>query len=240
MTQPGILKVLLTASLLSVSLPESRATDCSNQAAVNRLSKCVRLDINKLMGMKNFESMMTNLCDSVECSITCYENALKDCTSEGIFRVIDFKVNRVSMRYACNFPQALLNAVKECGDYLVSWTCFDNFLTGMMNATEALISSPSDTDSYVTDYCSASKDYIKCAAASPLGANGSCTASQATMLNNIYSISLSSEACGISQNNTLFATYGGPPEDTTTCGARITMPFYVVLVVAMLFLIILS
>lgn len=225
----GILKVFFTASLWSVTFRESQAIDCSTEAVTSRLSKCVKLELNTIGESGAFEKMMSSLCSSVECSIACYEDALRGCTSAGMFRIVDFKANRVSMRYTCQYPQELLGAVKNCGAYLITWSCFNNFVNEMMNATKELPSSP---DGYVTSYCRASKSYKTCSASSTFGANGTCTAQQASVINTIYDISLSSEACGISQDNPHFDTYGGPPEDAA-CGAVIVRPLHVTLALAL-------
>ena len=42
---------------------------------------------------------------SVECSIACYTNAIGQCTSTGLARVVDLNANKVSTRYACSDPK---------------------------------------------------------------------------------------------------------------------------------------
>ena len=54
------------ATLLSSSLPEIRAADCSNTAVTKRLSGCVQLDLGSLMVVQKFESLISNLCGLVK------------------------------------------------------------------------------------------------------------------------------------------------------------------------------
>lgn len=224
----GLLVVLLVLS----NLPESDGVDCSNTAVINRLSKCVHLQLSDPNVLSNFDSVISKLCGSVDCSIACYEGALRDCTSSGIFRTVDLEIIRVIMRYSCDSAQVLAKAVKNCGNQLLNWACFDAFNDTMLNITKEY-SSTDDSDAYVTGYCSASQDSVNCAAVTQLTGIGNCTAQQATMLHNLYDVSMSNARCGIAQNNQLFTTYGGPSVETT-CGAENARLLYVVLIASLL------
>lgn len=213
------------AVLLSL-ISESTAADCSTTAVSNRLQECASLQLSTLMNQQNVQSSVSKLCESVDCSIGCYTRVYEVCLSTGIFQVIDLKAYKVAARYICNNNQDTLSALQNCG--LTSWTCFSD-LTNKLGSTVTTYSSSANATAYVSDYCSAAKNFKSCKSSSPLVASGSCTTAQAKVLNNIFDVSLSINRCGISQNNELFDTYRAPL-DETTCGADKRGPIYVVII----------
>lgn len=197
----------MTIVLLAGPQP-SESRDCSVEATAIRKQECPPMQLTNLNAA---ESDLMALCDSVDCSLLCHEEAVGDCLGKGIFTITDFIVDRVGVRYVCEDPKGYLSAARACSSHVTSWPCFSRVVEALVGAFGSVVrTAQPNYNHFRNKVCSAAKKFKKCSMVTPLGPTWRCGANQAKIFSTLFDTAFSLKPCNIQQTSPLFNRYKGP------------------------------
>lgn len=181
---------------------------CYYTTSMSKFLACPRLDPTDLGRLTN----LRQICRHLECTIQCFEDAIGHCANTGFFRAVDVKTAKTMWRYACHDPEGTVKMVEACNAQLLDNECVTDKLKQVFDAKLQFRLSPLNVDDYVSDMCSAVRDYRRCATQPPIQPTWKCSTAEAAMANNFLDLDTSMSGCGQAHTNTLFSVYGGPTQ----------------------------
>ncbi|XP_053393519.1 uncharacterized protein LOC123564903 [Mercenaria mercenaria] len=172
---------------------------CFTSSLGSRVSRCRTFSLHTLVDQR-LSPNIDEFCNSRECNIKCYEDAVSDCDKQEKYFNLDPVAVKVANRAACDNKEELKTAVKECS--IRNTTCSTEFNKSRSGAFDFLLQQ--NYTEYRQAMCSATSKFIECL---DYVVAGKCTDEMATLLKDMITVTFSYSKCS-PQNHAFFSKHG--------------------------------
>ncbi|XP_053393518.1 uncharacterized protein LOC123564902 isoform X2 [Mercenaria mercenaria] len=180
---------------------------CFISSLGSRVSRCTTFSLHTLVDQR-LSPNIDEFCNSLECNIKCYEDAVSDCDKQERYFDFDQVAVKVENRAACNNKEELKTAVTECS--IRNTTCSTEFNKSRSEADVFL--QHQNYTGYRQAMCSATSKFIDCV---DYVVAGKCTDEMATLLKDMITVTFSYSKCG-PQNHAFFSKHGADTKCVTS------------------------